>query len=160
MDLAQKRPETSSLSFLYPLEPEDRDVYNAAADVISRRFTEGKHHVGAAVRDSSGKIYTAVHLQGVIGEPAVCAEKVAIGCARTENENLVDLSVAIRHPKPNEKNGRLLVLPPCGSCRELIGDYGGRNAWVILEVTHELFKARIADLLPLRRWTRGGSSPS
>jgi cytidine deaminase len=146
-------------SLLHPLEPGDQEVYDAARDVITTRFSEGRHHVGAAVRAASGKIYTGVHLQGVIGEPAVCAEKVAIGHAMTDGEKRIVTCVAIRHPKPREVDGRLWVLPPCGSCRELLCDYGGKNTWVILDVDGILQRARITDLLPLRRWERGATPP-
>ena len=146
-----------SKAILHPLAPGDQEVYDAARDVITARFVEGRHHVGAAVRTGSGKIFTGVHLQGVIGEPAVCAEKVAIGRAMTAGEASITTCVAIRHPKAQERNGRLWVLPPCGSCRELLCDYGGRDVWVILDIDGVLRRARIADLLPLRRWFRGAT---
>ena len=144
-------------AILRPLEAADREVYEAAEGVIRRRFTEGRHHVGAAVRSGSGSIYTGIHLQGVIGEPAVCAEKVAIGRAMTAGEERIVSCVAIRHPKPHEENGRLCVLPPCGSCRELLCDYGGKTVWVIIDVEGTLHRARVSDLLPLRRWCRGST---
>ena len=146
-------------TILYPLESGDQAVYDAAAKVITQRFKEGCHHVGAAVRDVDGRIFSGVHLQGVIGEPAVCAEKVAIGRAMTEGNRQIELSVAIRHPKQQETDGRLYVLPPCGSCRELIADYGSKETWVILELNGALFRARITDLLPMRRWQRGAALP-
>ncbi len=148
-----------SNSILRPLDVEDEALYEAACEVIRRRFEVGRHHVGAAVRTRSRKIYAAVHLQGVIGEPAVCAEKIAIGRAMTVAADPIARSVAVRHPKAHERDGQLFVLPPCGSCRELIGDYGGPECWVILDVDGRLAKARIADLLPFRRWSRGASPP-
>lgn len=154
---AEENALMPSNGILQPLEPRDQEVYDAARDVISTRFKEGRHHVGAAVRAASGKIYTGIHLQGVIGEPAVCAEKVAIGRAMTVGEERIVTCVAIRHPKAREENGQLWVLPPCGSCRELICDYGGKEVWVIIDVEGGLHRARIADLLPLRRWFRGAA---
>lgn len=148
---------TSFQRFLRPLDEGDRQVYEAAREIITDRFKEGRHHVGCAVRAASGRIFTGVHLQGVIGEPAVCAEKVAIGRAMTAGEESVVTCVAIRHPKAREPNGRLCVLPPCGSCRELLCDYGGRDVWVIIEVDGGLHRARVGDLLPLRRWYRGAT---
>ncbi len=140
---------------LIPLTPEDREVLQAAEQAIRSRFREGRHHVGAAIRCASGKVYAGIHLQAVVGEPATCAEVIAIGNAMLAGEDRVTTCVAIRHPKPHEKPQTFKVLPPCGSCRDLIADYGGRDAWVILEVEGELLKTRIADLNPLRRWARG-----
>ncbi len=152
-------PGALELPALLPLEPVDRELYDSAAEIITHRFAEGRHHVGAAVRGGTGAIYAGVHLQGVIGEPAVCAEKVAIGRAMTAGEDSIVGCVAIRHPKPREHNGRLFVLPPCGSCRELIGDYGGKTVRVILEVRGELGWAESGVLLPWRRWSRGAAPP-
>lgn len=145
---------------LLTLGPEDQEVFRAAEAIIRARFKEGRHHVGAAVRGGSGKIYTGIHLQAVVGEPATCAEVIAIGRAMVEGEDRITASVAVRHPKPHEATRLLRVLPPCGSCRDLIADYGGREVWVILDVDGAVKKARIADLIPLRRWSRGPSSIS
>jgi cytidine deaminase len=142
---------------LVPVDPEDIALHEAAVQIIRARFKEGRHHVGAAVRGASGKIYPAIHLQAVVGEPAVCAEKIAIGKAMADGEPSITASVAVRHPKEREANGTLKVLPPCGACRDLIADYGGKETWVILEVDGKLRKVRIQELIPLRRWARGAS---
>jgi len=145
---------------LNPLTPEDLELLHAAEAAIRSRFRAGRHHVGAAVRGASGRIHTGIHLQAVVGEPQTCAEVIAIGNAMLAGEDRIATCVAIRHPKPHEAPQSFKVLPPCGSCRDLIADYGGREAWVILEVEGELRKARIADLNPLRRWTRGPTPAS
>jgi len=145
---------------LTPAGPEDLEVYQVAADIIRSRFKEGRHHVGAAVRGGSGRIYAGVHLQAVVGEPAVCAEVIAIGNAMVAGEERITTCVAVRHPKEREANGSLKILPPCGSCRDLIADYGGKDAWVLVETDGQVQKARISDLIPLRRWTRGPSAIS
>ncbi|MBI4607299.1 MAG: cytidine deaminase [Planctomycetes bacterium] len=145
---------------LFPLAQEDLEVYRAAEQAIRARFREGRHHVGAAVRASSGRIYTGIHLQAVVGEPATCAEVIAIGAAMLAGEERIATCVAVRHPKGHEDPALFKVLPPCGSCRDLLADYGGRDAWVILEVDGKLEKARIGELIPLRRWTRGPSEVS
>ncbi len=149
--------ETTRLPELLPLTDDDQEVLRAAESIIRERFKEGRHHVGAAVRGGSGKIYAGIHLQAVVGEPATCAEVIAIGRAMAEGEDRITASVAVRHPKPREASKVLHILPPCGSCRDLLADYGGREVWVILEIDGAVRKARIADLIPLRRWTRGPS---
>jgi cytidine deaminase len=135
----------------------DLEVLRAAEEIIRARFKERRHHVGAAVRGTSGRIYPGIHLQAVVGEPATCAEVIAIGSAMLAGEEGITACVAVRHPKPHEAAGALKILPPCGSCRDLIADYGGRDVWIILELDGKVQKARIADLIPLRRWQRGPS---
>ena len=63
---------------------------------------------------------------------AVCAEGVALGRVITDlGEAGIETIVAVRHPKPTEKDRTIMVVSPCGSCRELIWDYD-RNARVIV----------------------------
>ena len=90
----------------------------------------------------------------------MCAEVIAIGNAMVAGEERITTCVAVRHPKEREANGSLKILPPCGSCRDLIADYGGKDAWVLVETDGQVQKARISDLIPLRRWTRGPSAIS
>ena len=142
---------------LEPATEDDLALYESAVAIIRARFREGRHHVGAAVRGGSGRIYAGLHLQAVVGEPAVCAEAIAIGRAMAEGEERISASVAVRHPKEREVGGAPRVLPPCGSCRDLVADYGGKNAWILLEVDGKLVKTRIHELIPLRRWARGAS---
>jgi cytidine deaminase len=142
---------------LLPVTDDDLELYRAATEVIRARFKEGRHHVGAAVRGGSGEIYPGIHLQAVVGEPATCAEVVAIGAAMVAGEERITACVAVRHPKRRERKGRFMVLPPCGSCRDLIADYGGKGVWILLEVEGQLRRARISELIPLRRWQRGAT---
>ena len=109
---------------LLPAAQIDLEVLREAEEIIRTRFKEGRHHVGAAVRGGSGKIYAGIHLQAVVGEPATCAEVIAIGSAMLAGEDRITACVAVRHPKAHENPGVLKVLPPCGSCRDLIADYG------------------------------------
>jgi cytidine deaminase len=142
---------------LVPVGEEDKALYESAVAIIRARFREGRHHVGAAVRGGSGRIHTGLHLQAVVGEPAICAEAIAIGRAMAEGEERISACVAVRHPKEREAGGAPRVLPPCGSCRDLVADYGGKDAWILLEVDGKLVKTRISELIPLRRWARGAS---
>ena len=79
---------------------------------------------------------------------AVCAEAVALGRAVTEaGETGIETIVAVRHPEPSEKDQAIVVVSPCGSCRELIWDYD-RNARVIVPGSNGPAVAAIGELLP------------
>ena len=85
---------------------------------------------------------------------AVCAEAVAIGRAITEAGNQgIETIVAVRHPKPGEKDQTIAVVSPCGSCREIIHDYDAK-ARVIVPSNGKEIVASIADLLP-NKYIRG-----
>lgn len=86
-----------------------------ARGVITRRFKQNYHHVGAALRTRSGQVFTGVHLETTVGRIAVCAEAVAIGVAATSGDTEIETIVAV------DRDGE--VISPCGMCRELIADY-------------------------------------
>lgn len=131
---------------------EDEQLIKAAKDIISKYYKHGKHHVGAALRTKSGKIFTAVHLEANVGRAAVCAEAIVIGKAISEGENEFDTIVAVRHPNPHEQNQKIRIVSPCGICRELISDYGA-DVKVIFSGNGEVKKCVILDLLP-HKFTR------
>lgn len=128
---------------------EDEQLIKATKNAISKYYRYGKHHIGAALRTKSGKIFTAVHLEANIGRVAVCAEAVVIGKAISEGENEFDTIVAVRHPNPNEQNQEIRVVSPCGICRELISDYGP-DTKVIFSDNKEVKKCVVSDLLPYK----------
>ena len=55
--------------------------------------------------------------------------------------------MAVRHPEPAETDQAIVVVSPCGSCRELIWDYD-RNARVIVPSANGPVVAGIGELLP------------
>jgi cytidine deaminase len=81
-----------------PITVEDEQLIKAAKDTIRKFYKYGKHHIGAALRTKSGKIFTAVHLEANVGRVAVCAEAIVIGKAISEGEHEFDTIVAVRHP--------------------------------------------------------------
>ena len=130
------------------LSERDRELIEAARDAIKRRYRNDWQEVGAAVRTRGGLIVTGVNLDAYLGRMAVCAEAVAIGRAVTEaGETGIETIVAVRHPKPAEKDQSVAVVSPCGSCRELIWDYD-RNARVIVPGANGPAIVSIGELLP------------
>ena len=137
-----------------PLGPKDRALVAAARDAIKQRYRNEWQEVGAALRTRDGRIITGVNIDAYLGRMAVCAEAVAIGRAITEaGDQGIETIVAVRHPKPGEKDQSIAVVSPCGSCREIIHDYDAR-ARVIVPNGKDETVASIADLLP-NKYVRG-----
>jgi cytidine deaminase len=103
------------------LSVEDQALVAAAADAVRARYRYGRHSVGAALRGASGRVFVAVNLDATVGRAAICAEAVALGEAVMAGE-AVEVVAAVRHPRPDEAGGPMLV-SPCGLCRELLLDY-------------------------------------
>ena len=130
------------------LSERDQELIVAATDAIRRRYRNDWQEVGAALRTRDGRIYTGVNLDAYLGRMAVCAEAVALGRAVTDvGETGIETIVAVRHPDAHEADQAIVVVSPCGSCRELIWDYD-RNARVIVPGSNGPAIVAIGELLP------------
>ena len=121
----------------------DRQLIQAARDVIAARFRQDYHHVGAALRTRSGRVFAAVHLEANVGRAAVCAEAVVLGMAAAAGDTQVDTIVAV------DRHGRIVA--PCGMCRELLSDY----APVCRVILGEERVVKISALLPEKYQRQG-----
>jgi cytidine deaminase len=122
------------------VDAHDRELIQAAADVIRRNYAAERHQVGAAVRCASGRVYVGVNVESCGYGP--CAEPVAIGAAISAGEREIVAIVAVYGG-----DERSPVLSPCGNCRQMLVDYAP-NAIVILEQDGRLVKASASSLLP------------
>ena len=130
----------------FPITKEDKKLIDEATNIINKYHKHNKHNVGAAVKTSSGKIFSAVHLEANIGRIAVCAEPIAMGKAISEGENKFDTIVAVGYSGTRGRK-KIQVIEPCGMCRELVTDYA-LNAKVIIPKGRGVEKVYMRDLLP------------
>lgn len=136
-----------------PITGEDEWLIAEARAILAKCYTPGKHHVGAAIRTKTGRIFAAVHLEANVGRAAVCAEAIALGKAISEGESAFDTIVAVRRPAEAASDADSAVVSTCGICRELLSDYGA-DMRVILAEGGEVRKCGVLDLLPAK-YTRG-----
>jgi cytidine deaminase len=133
---------------LSTLSKKDQELIEAARAAIKDRYRNEWQEVGAALRTRDGRVVTGVNIDAYLGRMAVCAEAVAIGRLITEVGDVgIEAIVAVRHPKPDEKNKAVAVVSPCGSCRELIHDYAPK-ARVIVPNGKTPTSVPISKLLP------------
>ena len=103
-------PETASL--LHAAELASRSAYAPYSRL----------HVGAAVRSASGAVYAGCNVENAAFPLGACAEANAIGAAvLAEGAGLRIAEVAI---SAREAEGRAVTIPPCGGCRQRIGEFG------------------------------------
>lgn len=134
------------------VKPEDQALIDAAAELIKARYKVGRHHIAAALRTRSGRIFTGLHLDTYVGRASVCAEAVAVGqamAAGAGEDDPIEAIVSLRHPRPTEKHKDLQVVAPCGICREMLRDFAP-DARVLLAANGGLTAYNPADLLPLK----------
>ena len=138
-----------------PLPSADKTLVTAASDAIRSMYVPEWQHIGAALRATSGRVYTGVNLDAYVGRCAVCAEAVVLGSAYASGERAFDSIVAVRYVG----RGVPVVVNPCGICRELLSDYG--DPYVIHRGERgRLVRTRASALLPKSYGRAGESRPS
>src|ERR1700704_889246 len=125
----------------------DHELIVAANAVLERHYRPFWHMVAAAIRSKDGRIWTGLHIGTTVGRLSVCAEAVAYGRALLDGDGTIRTAVAVRHPKPDEENRELAVVPPCGACREMILDHAP-DAMGIVKDANVLIRLPIRMLLP------------
>ncbi len=125
----------------------DLTLIQAAVDLINARYLENRHHIAAAVRGKSGKVYTGLHLDTYVGRASVCAEAVAVGQAMAAGETGIDAIVSVRHPRPREQHREPQLVSPCGICREMLNDFAP-GAVVLLAGENGTERRPVESLLP------------
>jgi len=126
------------------LDDLDHALIAAALAAMRQHYRPFWHTVAAALRGRDGRIWTGIHLGATVGRLSICAEAVALGRAILEGSGDVVSAVAVRHPKEEELDQEIAVVPPCGACREMLLDHAP-EAWVILPGG---IKRTVRELLP------------
>lgn len=141
----------------HALTSDDEALVAHATETCERTFDpdffDGAHIVAAAVRTTAGDVYDGVSLPASVGSASSCGEPVAVGSAVADGVDRGDLEtcVAVAYPMASHDADEVRVVPPCGTCRELLADYRD-DLRVIVPVGGDDRVARAIDLLPARTW--------
>ena len=115
------------------------------AAVAVRLFSHSpysKHKIGAAVLLTNGKIYSGTNIENASYGGTVCAERVAIWKAVSENKNtkISEICVVSDSATP---------WPPCGFCRQVLAEFAGPDAIIHVGNLEKINKSfKLKDLLP------------
>lgn len=140
-----------------PLSPEDEALIVQLMETNERTFDpeffDGAHIVAAGVRMSDGSVYEGVSLPASVGRASMCGEPVALGAGIADgySHDEVETCAAVAYPMPSHDATDARVIPPCGSCRELLADYNPEMRIIVpLDGANRVVSA--IDLLPTRTW--------
>jgi cytidine deaminase len=132
----------------------DQDLIQKAASII-RPKKVGDHlmaDVGAALLTDKGNLYLGACVDATSGL-GFCAEASAIASMITAGEYRIERIVAVW----KDGQGKTVILPPCGRCRELIKQVDPRNLG-----TNVLLKdgktVELKELLPHHDWFGSGGT--
>ena len=119
-------------------------IIHAINELVNAYAPYSGFKVGAAILTKSNKVYTGCNIENSSFSATICAERTAIFKAISEGEKEF-VSIAIIA----QKDDKMLSVPPCGICLQVMSEFCDNNFDVILassETEYKIFK--LSDLLP------------
>jgi cytidine deaminase len=96
--------------------------------------------VGAAVRASSGRIFSGCNIENASYGLTLCAERVAIFKALSEGErNFAAIAVVTDAD---------ILTPPCGACRQIIWEFCGDVPVLLANLQGKREELKMSQLFP------------
>jgi len=119
---------------------ERRALIDLAREARRRAYAPYSNYpVGAALRTSSGRIYTGCNVENAAYPASMCAERIAIYKAISEGEMKFDVIVVVT---PNGGT-------PCGGCRQVLAEFGLDTLVLVADGEGRLQQeTTVAGLLP------------
>lgn len=124
-----------------PLTDADRKtLIDLANEARTRAYAPySKYQVGAALRTTSGRIFTGVNVENAAYPTSICAERVAVFKAISEGEREFDTIAVV-----TDNGGS-----PCGSCRQVLAEFGLETVVLIADGKGKLIQeTTVNGLLP------------
>ena len=127
------------------------DLFKTATEMTKLSYVPYSHfHVGAALLDKSGKVWTGCNIENAAYGPSNCAERTAI--FKAVSEGVRDFEAIAIVGGPEDKTGLPQIqdfCPPCGVCRQVLSEFCDRDFKIILangKGEQKVFT--LAELLP------------
>ncbi|MFO7927640.1 MAG: cytidine deaminase [Halobacteriota archaeon] len=130
-----------------PITDEDRELIAEAEALLKKLHVPGRHRCSAAVRASSGEIYTGINLI-TGGQADVHSEPVALGRAVMAGDDEIETSVAVIY-RDDDSSNPMEVVSACGVCRELYDTFAP-DVDVVVPGDDGPIKAPLSELLPAK----------
>jgi cytidine deaminase len=116
----------------------------AACEALQFSYSPySKKQIGASLVLTNGKIYSGCNIENASYGGTVCAERVAIWKAFSENkssEKIVEIVVASNEKSP---------WPPCGFCRQIMAEFATPETLVrLINLNQDERSFQFKDLLP------------
>lgn len=118
----------------------DRLIEAAKAARENAHAPYSNFRVGAALRATSGRVYTGCNVENATYGLTVCAERVALFKAISEGERGFDAIAVVTDTET--------LTPPCGACRQLIWEFCGDAEVILANLGGKSETLRMAALFP------------
>jgi len=132
---AAGRPEDVQL-------PGDKALVESALQVRERAYAPySRFAVGAALRATSGRVFTGCNVENASYPLTICAERAALFRAVSEGEREFE-AIAV---------ASATGATPCGACRQVLSEFGGPDGdlrVLVVDTVGNIRSFTIAELLP------------
>lgn len=126
----------------------ERRLYDAAVDLISRRYPQGWGGA-AALYTTGGRILTSVAPEVINASTELCIETGAI-CEAHKHADVVTHSLCVVR---DDDDSPFKILSPCGVCQERLWFWGDEVLAAVSSDDGQLVFKRLKDLQPYH-WSR------
>ena len=110
------------------------DLISKAIEMTERSYVPYSHfHVGAALLEKNGKIWTGCNIENAAYGPSNCAERTAVFKAVSEGAR--DFEAIAIVGGPEDGAGKVQIqdfCPPCGVCRQVLSEFCDKDFKIIL----------------------------
>ena len=109
-------------------------LVKTAIEMTKRSYAPYSHfHVGAALLDKNGKVWTGCNVENAAYGPSNCAERTAVFKAVSEG-SLEFEAIAIAGGSENADGNPVIedFCPPCGVCRQVLSEFCTRDFKIVL----------------------------
>ena len=125
-------------------EKELAELMRAAEDAAKNSYSPySKFRVGAALRLSNGAVVTGTNVENLSYGLTICAERSAIVRA------VAEFGPAIRVTGAAVTNLNGAASPPCGACRQVLGEFMEPDAPVMFATADGTRTMAFRELLPV-----------
>ena len=122
------------------------ELVKTAIEMTNMSYVPYSHfHVGAALLDKSGKVWTGCNIENAAYGPSNCAERTAVFKAVSEgHKDLVAIAIA-----GGKRDGDLQYCAPCGVCRQVMREFCNSSFRIYLAKSAQDYKEfTLGELLP------------
>ena len=109
-------------------------LIKSAVEMTKLSYAPYSHfHVGAALLDKSGKIWTGCNIENAAYGPSNCAERTAV--FKAVSEGVRDFEAIAIVGGPEDQAGQVQIqdfCPPCGVCRQVLSEFCDKDFKIIL----------------------------
>lgn len=128
------------------------DLIKTAIEMTKKSYAPYSHfHVGAALLDKNGKVWTGCNIENAAYGPSNCAERTAV--FKAVSEGCREFSAIAIMGGMEDENGNVKIenfCSPCGVCRQVLAEFCDKDFKIILaNGKGEQKICTLGELLPL-----------